>query len=67
MNMLTGFSAHLCDVVQKPRRPQKPIVTILLSDRPIVPVFLVSILIMRSNHIFLIVRVWVSSGVITYL
>ena len=31
--MLTGFSAHLCDVVQKPRRRQKTIVTILLSER----------------------------------
>ena len=33
MNMLTGFSAHLCDVVQKPRRRQKPIVTIVTSER----------------------------------
>ena len=32
MNMLTGFSAHLCDVVQKLRRRQKPSVTTLLSD-----------------------------------
>ena len=32
MNKVTGFSAHLCDVVQKPRRRQKPIVTILLSE-----------------------------------
>ena len=31
--MLTGFSAHLCDIVQKQRRWQKPIVTILLSER----------------------------------
>ena len=33
MNMQTGFSAHLCDVVQKPRWRQKPIVTIFLSER----------------------------------
>ena len=33
MNMLTGFSVHLCDVAQKPHRWQKPIVTTLLSER----------------------------------
>ena len=37
--MLTGFSAHLCDFDQKPRRWQKPIVTILLSERLIVNIF----------------------------
>ena len=36
MNMLTGFSAYLCDVVQKPRRWQKLIATILFSERTIV-------------------------------
>ena len=57
MSMLTGFSAHLCDVVQKLRRRQTPIVTIFLSE--------------RSNDVFksyfVIVDVLVSSGVITYL
>ena len=48
MNMLTGFSAHLCDVVQKPRRRQKPIVTILLSEHPIVTIVLSE----RSNDAF---------------
>ena len=57
MNILTGFSAHLCDVVQKPRRRQKLIVTIVLSE--------------RSNDAFKSyfydrTRL-VSSGVITYL
>ena len=31
--MLTGFSTHICDVVQKQRRWQKPIVTILVGER----------------------------------
>ena len=45
MNMLTGFSAHL----QKPRRRQKPIVTILFSERPIVTIF---------NEAFKIIFLW---------
>ena len=43
-----GLSAHLCDVIQKPRRWQKPIVTIVLSGCPIVPIFLSE----RSNDVF---------------
>ena len=50
--MLTGFSAHLCDVVQKPCRRQKPIVTILLSEHPIVTILRVSVLMMRTNDAF---------------
>ena len=42
MNMLTGFSAHHCDVVQK------PIVTISLSEPTIVTILLSE----RSNDAF---------------
>ena len=47
MNLLTGFSAHF----QKPRRRQKPIVTIVLSEGPIVTIFLSE----RSNDAFVAV------------
>ena len=61
MNTLTGFSAHLCDVVQKPRKRQKPIVTILVSERSNDRTRLGQF---WSDHIFVIVR---AKGLITLL